>query len=93
MESVPCARHLGVDISSGLTWDSHVDRETANAYPSLGFIWRNIKTKMPKVREGAYNCLVRSLLVYASAVFGSAHEGANIPNRTSPAKSCSLDSQ
>ena len=29
-ESVLCARYLGVDISSGLTWNSHVDCGTAN---------------------------------------------------------------
>ena len=31
LESVQCARYLGVDISSGLTWNSHIDRVTANA--------------------------------------------------------------
>ena len=53
LESVPCARYLGVDISSGLTWNSYIDRVTANANRTLGFIRRNIKTKMPKVREAA----------------------------------------
>ena len=81
-----------VDISSGLTWNSHIDRVTANANLTLGFIRRNIKTKMPKVREAAYNTLLRPQLIYFGCL-ESAHEGANIPNRTSPAKSCSLDSQ
>ena len=69
LESVSCARYLGVDISSGLTWNSHIDRVTANANPTLGFIRRNIKTKMPKVREAAYNSLVRPQLEYALAVW------------------------
>ena len=69
LESVPCARYLGVDISSGLTWNSHIDRVIANANRTLGFIRRNIKTKMPKVREAAYNSLVRPQLEYASAVW------------------------
>ena len=34
MEYVRCARYLGVDISSGFTWNSHVDRITANANQS-----------------------------------------------------------
>ena len=38
LESIPCARYLGVDISSGLTWNSHVDPVTANANQTLGFI-------------------------------------------------------
>ena len=43
LESVPCARYLGVDIPSGLTWNSHIDRVTANANRTLGFIRRNIR--------------------------------------------------
>ena len=55
LESVPCARYLRVDISSGLTWNSHIDLVTANADRTLGFIRCNIKTKVPKVREAARN--------------------------------------
>ena len=69
LESVPCPRYLGVDISSGLTWNSHIDCVTANANLTLGFIRPNIKTKMPKVREAAYNSLVRPQLEYALAVW------------------------
>ena len=69
LESVTCAKYLGVDISSDLTWNSHVDRITGNANRTLGFIRRNIKTKMPRVRETAYNTLVRPQLEYASAVW------------------------
>ena len=69
LESVPCARYLRVDISSGLTWNSHIDLVTANANRTLGFIRCNIKTKVPKVREAAYNSLVRPQLEYASAVW------------------------
>ena len=61
LESVPCARYLGVDISSGLTWKSHVDRVNANVNRTLVFIRRNIKTKMSKVREATYNYLEYAL--------------------------------
>ena len=47
----------------------HVDRITGNANRTLGFIRRNIKTKMSKVHERAYNSLVRPQLEYASAVW------------------------
>ena len=53
LESVLWARYLGVDISSGLTWNSHVDRVTANANRTVGFIRGNSKTKITKVREVA----------------------------------------
>ena len=63
LESVPCARYLGVDISSGLTWKSHVDRVNANVNRTLGFIRRIIKTKMSKVRDATYNSLEYALAV------------------------------
>ena len=69
LESVTSARYLGVDISSNISWKTHVDRITGNANRTLGFIRRNIKTKMSKVRERAYNSLVRPQLEYASAVW------------------------
>ena len=69
LEVVTSARYLGVDISSNLSWNTHVDRVTANANPSLGFIKRNVKTKSPKVREMDYQTLVRPQLEYASAIW------------------------
>ena len=61
---------MGVDVSNDLIWKSHIDRITGNANKTLGFLKRNIKTKMPRIRETAYNILVRPQLEYASAVWG-----------------------
>ena len=58
-----------MDISSGLTWNSHIDRITGNANQTLGYIRRNIKTKNQKVRETAYNTLVRPQLEYSAPVW------------------------
>ena len=69
LEVVTSARYLGVDISSNLSWNTHVDRVTANANQSLGFIKRHVKTKSPKVREMAYQTLVHPQLEYASAIW------------------------
>ena len=69
LESVTCAKYLGFDISSDLSWSSHVDRITGIANQTLGFIRRNIKTKTTRVRETAYNTLFRRQLEYASAVW------------------------
>ena len=69
LEAVTSAKYLGVDVSSGLTWNSHIDRITGNANKTLGFLKRTIKSKMPRIRETAYNTLVRPQLAYASAVW------------------------
>ena len=62
LESVSCAKYLGVDISESLNWNSHIDRIASTANRTLGFVRLNIKTKMSKVRETAYNTLVRPQL-------------------------------
>ena len=69
LDVVTSARYLGVDISSGLSWNSHIDRITVKANRTLGFLKRDIKTKQSKVREMAYNTLVRPQLEYASPIW------------------------
>ena len=65
---------LGVDISSSLSWNSHVNRIVRSANRTLNFVRRNIKIKIPKMRETAYNSLVRPQLEYASAVWDPNHK-------------------
>ena len=69
LETVTCARYLGVDTSSDLSWNSHIDRIIGKATKTLNFVRRNIRTKHPGVREMAYNTLVRPQLEYAAAVW------------------------
>ena len=69
LETVTCARYIGVDISSNLSWSSYIGCVAGNANRSLGYIRRNIKSKGKDVRESAYNTIVRSQLEYASAVW------------------------
>ena len=69
LEVVTSTRYLGVDISSVFSLNSHIDRITGNANRTLGFIRRNIRTKLPKVRETTYNTLVRPQLEYASPIW------------------------
>ena len=69
LEAVSSARYLGVDTSSSPKWNTHVDRITANAKRSLGFIWHSVKTKSPQIREMVYQSLVHPQLEYASAVW------------------------
>ena len=44
LETLTCAKYLGVDILYWLVLDSHVDKITVHANKT-GFIRRNIKTK------------------------------------------------
>ena len=49
---------LGVDISNGLSWNSHIDPISSRANSTLGFIKRNIKTKKCKNQRDClqYTC-------------------------------------
>ena len=69
LDVITSANYLGVDISGGLSWNSNIDRTTGNSNQTLGYIKRNIKTKNPKVRETAYNTLVRPQLEYAAPIW------------------------
>ena len=64
LETVTCARYLGVDISSNLSWGSHIDRITG----------RNIRTKMSGLREVFYTTLVRPQMEYAAAIWDPHHK-------------------
>ena len=68
LETVTCARYLGVDISSNISRNPHIGCVVGNANWSLGYIHRNIKSKSEDVRESACNTIVKRQLEYASAV-------------------------
>ena len=71
LESISSARYLGVDLSTNLSFNTHINRitGTSNANKSLGFIKRNVKTKHEGVREAAYKTIVRPQLEYASTTW------------------------
>ena len=48
LETVSCARYLGVDVSGNLSWGSHIDMITNSANRTLNFIKRNLKDKESK---------------------------------------------
>ena len=69
LKTVSCAKYLVVNITSNLSWGSHMDRITNSANKTLGFIKRNVGTKMSGVREASYRTLVRPQLEYAVAIW------------------------
>ena len=54
LESVDCARYLGVSISKDLTWNTHIKEILTKANRTLGFVKRNVRTKNKSVKELAY---------------------------------------
>ena len=69
LDSVSSVRYLGVNLSTNLNFNRHIQRISSNANKSLGYITRNIRSKHPGVREAAYKTLVRPQLEYGSTVW------------------------
>lgn len=69
LTKVNSAKYLGLNISSKLSWNNHVDCITKRATQSLNFIRRNFPTCPSHIREQCYSSLVRPQLEYASPVW------------------------
>jgi hypothetical protein len=61
--------YLGVQITSKLTWNKHIQQTTSKANRTLGFIQRNLYSCPKHTKESAYKTLVRPLVEYTSAVW------------------------
>ena len=66
---VTSVRDLGVDIDSGLTFDSHINKMLAKAYSRVGSLFRGFSTRNVNVLRQAYITYIRPLLEYASNVW------------------------
>ena len=69
LEQVKHNPYLGVMLSDDSRWGEHVDRTVKKANSTLGFLRRNLRQCPPKLKELAYNSLVRSVLEYACCVW------------------------
>ena len=59
LQSVAGSKYLGVEISSNMLFNNHIQNITTSASRSLGFHRRNIRSQNPALREMAYKTLVR----------------------------------
>jgi hypothetical protein len=62
-------KYLGLNITSDLRWNTHINNITNNANKTLGFLRRNLKISSPKIKTLAYFSLVRPTLEYSSSVW------------------------
>ena len=69
LESVDCARYLGVSITKDLCWNTHINQITSKANRTLGFVKRNVRTTNQSFKELAYKILVRPQVEYASTMW------------------------
>jgi hypothetical protein len=60
--------YLGVELSDSLKYHLHIDNICKKASSVLGFLKRNLKHCPPKVKERAYQSLVRPMVEYATPI-------------------------
>ena len=59
LESVDTAEHIGITISTNMTWNTHINNITSKAQKILGFFRRNLQIKNEHTKSMAYKSLVR----------------------------------
>ena len=62
------AKYLGLNITSDLKWNSHIQKVTSKANSVLGLLRRNLKIASKAVKTQAYEALVGPHLEYACTV-------------------------
>jgi len=69
LSSVQLAKYLGITLTDGLSWSSHVHLIHSHANSTLGFLRRNLRCCPAKLKETAYIMLARSTLEYAVSIW------------------------
>ena len=61
--------YLGVTIDAKLSWTKHIQSTSSKSAKTLGLLKRTLYPAKPKVKEAAYNMLVRPKLEYGAIVW------------------------
>ena len=69
--------YLGITIDSKLSWSKHIHTTTSQCARTLGLLKRTLHPATPKVKETAYNMLIRPKLEYATVAWNP-HKQNNI---------------
>ena len=69
LKQVPHSPYLGVIISEDLKWSDHINKITAKANSTLGFLRRNLKKCPLKIKQQSFCSLVRSMVEYSCSVW------------------------
>ena len=69
LETRSTSKYLGINISSDLSWSTHVEDVAARGNRTVGFLRRNFRECTPKVKSATYTTMVRPTLEYTPAVW------------------------
>ncbi|MCW4309230.1 MAG: reverse transcriptase family protein [Candidatus Thiodiazotropha endolucinida] len=63
------SKYLGVDLTSKLSWNTHIDRIVKKGNCMLGFLQRNLRINNQDTKASAYFTIVRPIVEYCSTVW------------------------
>ena len=69
LQTVNRDKYLGITISNGLNWSTHINTVTNKCNSKLGFLRHNLSRCPQKLKETAYISLVRPTLEYVASVW------------------------
>ena len=69
LEAETQSKYLGVDISSNLSWNQHIDRIVKKGNSMIGFLQRNLRVSNRDTKASAYFTLVRPNIEYCASVW------------------------
>ena len=75
LEEVDSVKYLGVTITQTIDWKKHIEKTVAKGKRTLGFLKRNLKMNLPKLKDKAYKAFVRPTLEYCSSVWDTPVQG------------------
>ena len=77
IETVKCAKLLGIHLDSNLTWNEHVEQTTKKINKRLGLLKRSKSFLTPKARIMFYNAVIQPVMDYGSCVWGDVSASHN----------------
>ena len=69
LEHVNTAKYLGVSITSNMRWNQHISNICKKTNNTRSFFRRNLNIRDTKIKEKAYQSLVRPTLEYACTIW------------------------
>ena len=69
LQAEPHSKYLGVDLTAGLSWNTHIDRVVKKGNNMQGFLQRNLRINNQYTKASAYFSLVLPNLEYCSTVW------------------------
>ena len=71
LREVDHAKKQGIWLSKDLKWNRSIDKMTAKAYRTFGFLKRNLQENLSTLKATAYKGLVRPQVEHCSSVWDS----------------------